>query len=1352
VQEDGGRVIVKQYLKRDQTPNLDEYAKKIQKLDSAVRKLKIPHALPFEDVLETDRAAYLVRQCLYSSLQDRIGSQPFLTHVEKRWIVFQMLRALADLHEIGVCHGDIKAENVLVTSWNWVFLADFAPFKPVQLPADNPADFNFYYSTGKVHSGRIVSRQRCYLAPERFVDTMPKGGKLERRKLAPEMDVFSMGCVVAELFSDGKTFLDYSAALSLRKGSAGVADLLNGLEDGIRSLVMGMIQVDPNERLSARECIQAFAIPLFPDYFAPVFHNFAFRMLRLGYDQRVEVFTHEFPDLRKAMSIAGPSKDGRCTDNEFWTEDLNLEHNLSISEVNNVVDETEGNQVSTYLDQGCFLPKESGVMQVDPIQGSGFSIGNDSQPMEWVDFAIDRFEEEGERIGVNSPEFACPSTSMTKEQVALPFDGGWSWRGEWVLDGDSGDSNGWRYDSPLPAHENTSSSADQVVCTRSPPMVRWAGGRWRVWKRERHRVTKLGTRQGREFLHRKTTSSNRNCREEGIILLIGLLCSFVRGSKLMDSKLTIVRLLAECSVEADDNVLLQMVVPSLLSMVADTAPCVRAMAIKQLAVVLDMVWSVSPSDARIFPEYILPALSMIPADPEELVRLAYATNLHVFADVSQRILQYLQYSLQLPWGDAMHMPKLHEGSLDEGSNGLVYEVELLNLRSSVLQVIQELILSESSTPLIRRGLIQSVGPLSSFFGKRDTNDHLLPLFITFLNDRDRQLRENFFEHIWGIGHCIGRDAVGEFLLPCIEQAFADPEATVIYQALLCFSNLCVKQWLRRKHALEMVRKVSPLLVSGTEFLRYAATHAISAAATCLADPLGMLLPILYPYLKHIPACPMSSEVLLHCLKPPQELVVQCDQWRPSASYAAAVEVDAPLYRFCDGGGAIDPDAHARLLVQKGELEDVTEGVAAAIHTGLASAYPEYKPERPWQPRGILVANFEEHRRGVTSLAVAPDSSFFVSASDDGTVKLWSTASFESDISFRSKATFGPCRGKVLSCALSESFPGHMYSCNSEGLVQTWDLQASEKAPMACIETHAGAAFQVTPLNGLLVYATQQGNVHAHDSRSGKEAWCMRGDPASGLLRSMALDPASGLWLVTGTHHGCFSVWDTRFQVEVHRWQHPSSRSIDGLAVVPSSAQAFGRGRVYAAAGTYEIGRWDVATGKCDHVFQVNPSRDGEDHSHLPSALLPEASISSLRSDYGQRSLLTTPHLSPGFRAMLPFSDGTLLSGGTDCRIRLWDGSRPDQSYVVCGPGRHGERGGKASRASEATKYAPRTYNGVRILQELREPDDGIGSMAEEAVYKKHAAHRDCIRGLAIMQPGRRVLLSCSRDGSIKCWI
>lgn len=46
----------------------------------------------------------------------------------------------------------------MVTSWNWLYLADFASFKPTYIPDDDPSDFSFFFDTG--------GRRRCYLAPE----------------------------------------------------------------------------------------------------------------------------------------------------------------------------------------------------------------------------------------------------------------------------------------------------------------------------------------------------------------------------------------------------------------------------------------------------------------------------------------------------------------------------------------------------------------------------------------------------------------------------------------------------------------------------------------------------------------------------------------------------------------------------------------------------------------------------------------------------------------------------------------------------------------------------------------------------------------------------------------------------------------------------------------------------------------------------------------------------------------------------------------------------------------------------------------------------------------------------------
>lgn len=39
----------------------------------------------------------------------------------------------------------------------------------------------------------------------------------------------------------------------------------------------------------------------------------------------------------------------------------------------------------------------------------------------------------------------------------------------------------------------------------------------------------------------------------------------------------------------------------------------------------------------------------------------------------------------------------------------------------------------------------------------------------------------------------------------------------------------------------------------------------------------------------------------------------------------------------------------------------------------------------------------------------------------------------------------------------------------------------------------------------------------------------------------------------------------------------------------------------------------------------------------------------------------------GALALLPTGAGPLLTGSADTAIRLWDGARPEASYMVCGP-------------------------------------------------------------------------------------
>lgn len=209
--------------------------------------------------MESDKAGYLVRQWVASSLYDRIrfvyivfqnchrimnitfSTRPFLTLVEKKWIAFQILVGLRDSRKKKVSHGDIKSENILVTSWNWVYITDFASLKPTFLPLDNPSDFAYFYDTS--------GRRNCYVAPERFYTTEKQQDATKRfplpddppishsdtlkreGKVTEAMDVFSAGCVLAELFLEGTALFTLSQLFKYRSGEFDPDSSLFSIED-----------------------------------------------------------------------------------------------------------------------------------------------------------------------------------------------------------------------------------------------------------------------------------------------------------------------------------------------------------------------------------------------------------------------------------------------------------------------------------------------------------------------------------------------------------------------------------------------------------------------------------------------------------------------------------------------------------------------------------------------------------------------------------------------------------------------------------------------------------------------------------------------------------------------------------------------------------------------------------------------------------------------------------------------------------------------------------------------------------------------------------------------------------------
>ena len=290
-------------------PELRVYEKRLDDVRRAFTAASSPNLLPFARWIDGERAVFLVRQYFAYNVYDRLHTHPFLTLLEKKWLAYQLLEALRQLHGANIRHGDIKTENALCTTWNWLLLTDTNFFKPTFLPADNPADYAFYFET---------TRRRCYLAPERFYTAGEKEKTLQAAYLASQqqqqhsgmhnshsthslssaaqspaasnfdpqtvteaMDVFSAGCCIAELFMGGEPLFDLPQLLSYREGVYNPLPTLQAKvhDADIRDLILHMTQLSPASRFSAKAYLREWKERSFPSSFEYL-HRLLARMMQ----------------------------------------------------------------------------------------------------------------------------------------------------------------------------------------------------------------------------------------------------------------------------------------------------------------------------------------------------------------------------------------------------------------------------------------------------------------------------------------------------------------------------------------------------------------------------------------------------------------------------------------------------------------------------------------------------------------------------------------------------------------------------------------------------------------------------------------------------------------------------------------------------------------------------------------------------------------------------------------------------------------------------------------------------------------------------------------------------------------
>ncbi|QRV84883.1 phosphoinositide 3-kinase regulatory subunit 4 [Ceratobasidium sp. AG-Ba] len=239
-----GPLVIKVFIKPSSDLTLRDHKTRLR--NHRDKLAGIPNVHTYQAFVESDKAGYVIRQWLASNLYDRI---------REKWFAFQLLCGMRDAHSQGVPHGDIKSENVLVTSYNWVYITDFASSKPTFLPEDDPSDFALFFDSS--------GRRTCYIAPERFYAA---GSDIAAQKAERERQSKRDGDVTEAM--DVQLY-------KYRAGEINPETHLVGLEDSdVKRLVMSMISLDPAARPTFKAALESSQGSVFPESFYSFLHEY----------------------------------------------------------------------------------------------------------------------------------------------------------------------------------------------------------------------------------------------------------------------------------------------------------------------------------------------------------------------------------------------------------------------------------------------------------------------------------------------------------------------------------------------------------------------------------------------------------------------------------------------------------------------------------------------------------------------------------------------------------------------------------------------------------------------------------------------------------------------------------------------------------------------------------------------------------------------------------------------------------------------------------------------------------------------------------------------------------------------
>ncbi|XP_053678461.1 phosphoinositide 3-kinase regulatory subunit 4 [Anopheles nili] len=1301
VKVDEGPAVVKVFVRHDPSLPLEQHLERIEYIKKHLANAV--NCLSFQKVLTMEKSCLIVRQYVKHSLYDRVSTRPFLTLIEKKWITFQILCALHQCHKQKICHGDIKLENILITSWNWVLLSDFASFKPTYLPEDNPADYSYFFDTSR--------RRTCYIAPERFVRSssgesiQPKDGPLVgdgqyyAGHLLPEMDIFSAGCALLELWTEGTAPFEFSQLLAYRRDEVDLVHKhLDGIENGrLRELVESMLSLEPRDRKSAELYLDYERGKLFPEYFYSFLQSYLQMFSTVPVvppDEKISRLHGDIGQIIKILTGNEQKPNSECNE-QSGDIDRGL---ISPSDDDGLILITS---VVTSCIRGLSFCK-SKLLSLEILQVLAENTTSETILDRILPYILHLAQDPAPRVRVRALNTLTRCLRMVRK---LPRSDANVFP-EYILPSiaplatDSSTIVRMTYARNIAALADTAVSfleQSQESCTAenmSPP----------------HYETELSALH--EMLHQTVLSllTDTQSAVKQTLMTSGItqLCVFFGRQKANDVILS--HMITFLNDKEDRNLR-----GAFFDCIVGVASYVG--------------WHCAPM--------LLPLLQQGLTDPEEFViaKAIHATTMLIELGLIQK-----QGTNEFISECACYLahPNLwirHEVvELIATAARVLTSIDVqckvrpsiaVHLRFPLIEITCPELLLDSLLPPVPRNIYDAVlrfGP------------NITPL-IEVLRERKavRNHQPTALHH---------EDQIPSNIQQLLRRLTTEGLTEHIEEQLLAMSE----------HLLKLHRyKIAETRNSQQQSGRIVLDHYpdVMGEVSLAGDSTNSLV--------KGTASRQSGGAGDAGTVVPAPMVAATGASVPITAIAA---LPATAHHTTASSSLVEYSLPERTSGYQERLSDCRMEMEALV-TKLRTRYATYQRQRElretnvttsplapgWRLTGTLVAHLTEHKAAVSRMAALKPhtGSMFASASSDGTVRLWDCNKLDGQQSVnRSRQSYHantPLHA-VAACDAGQS----LAVAGKDGtlLLLKIDTNSSKMALQQArhfeadsrYSTTVGSTSEIGPDDGpvvemhpldqgaqsVIVYATLYGALVGWDIRMPDYAWRLQSDLRSGVITTFCIDPSSS-WLTVGTSSGRHVCWDLRFQLPIAEIKHPHDARIRRVSHHPTESSWL----ISASQGNSEVYVWNIETGHRQQAYWASsspPLSNSNVSSHSVCALL------------------------PGVIDGNPF----LLTGGTDQRLRYWDPAHIENCALVVPSAR--------DYTPINVAYESRLIDGTKVISENASTTASGASERSGRSDDDHRmgpempahGHNDVISDLLMCRTAKQTFVaSSSRDGVIKLW-